>query len=131
MRTVLKTLLAVAGIALAAQAGAQVRMFSERGFNGQEFSVTGPMRNLDGTGFNDKAESMIIEHGRWQVCEDAYFHGRCVTLRPGEYASLGRMGLKDRVSSLRPVENYGRNDRYGYNDRYDRDRYGYNEYDRR
>jgi len=130
MRTVLKTLLAVAGIAMATQAGAQVRMFSERGFNGQEFNVTGPMRNLDRTGFNDRAESMIVEHGRWQVCEDAYFRGRCVTLRPGQYASLGRMGLKDRVSSIRPIESYGRNDRYeryGYNDN---DRYGYNDYRR-
>jgi hypothetical protein len=123
MRTALKTLLAVAGVALATQAGAQVRMFSERGFNGQEFNVTGPMRNLDRTGFNDKAESLIVQHGRWQVCENAYFQGRCVTLRPGQYASLGRIGLKDRVSSIRPIENYGRNDRY--------DRYGYNDYDRR
>jgi hypothetical protein len=123
MRTALKTLLAVAGIALATQAGAQVRMFSERGFNGQEFNVTGPMRNLDRTGFNDKAESLIVQHGRWQVCEDAYFRGHCVTLQPGEYPSLGRIGLKDRVSSIRPIENYGRNDRY--------DRYGYNDWDRR
>jgi hypothetical protein len=123
MRTVLKTLLAVAGIALATQAGAQVRMFSERGFNGQEFNVTGPMLNLDRTGFNDKAESLIVQHGRWQVCEDAYFRGHCVTLQPGEYPSLGRIGLKDRVSSIRPIENYGRNDRY--------DRYGYNDWDRR
>jgi hypothetical protein len=123
MRTALKTLLAVAGVALATQAGAQVRMFSERGFNGQEFNVTGPMRNLDRTGFNDKAESLIVQHGRWQVCEDAYFRGHCVTLQAGEYPSLGRIGLKDRVSSIRPIENYGRNDRY--------DRYGYNDYDRR
>jgi hypothetical protein len=130
MRTVLKALLAVAGIVLATQAGAQVKMFSERGFNGHQFDVNGPMRNLDRTGFNDKAESLIVEHGRWQVCENAYFQGRCVTLQPGQYGSLGRMGLKDRISSIRPIENYGRNDRdrYGYNEY---DRRGYNDYDRR
>ena len=51
---------------------------------------------------------MVVSGGRWEVCEDARFEGRCVVLRPGRYPSLAAMGLNDRVSSVRSV---GRNDR--------------------
>jgi uncharacterized protein YcfJ len=44
-----------------------------------------------------------VTGGRWEVCEDARFGGRCVVLRPGQYPSLSAMGLNDRVSSARAV----------------------------
>jgi len=114
MHAVLKSLLAAIGLALAMQAGAQVTFYSGEGFHGKPFTVDRPMWNLDRTDFNDRASSAVVEHGRWQVCEDAHFQGRCVTLRPGEYASLDRMGLNNRISSIRPVENYGRADERRY-----------------
>ena len=127
MRTVLKSLLAATGLALAMQAAAQVTFYSGEGFHGQQFNVDRPMHDLDRTDFNDRASSAIVEHGRWQVCDDAYFRGHCVILRPGKYASLDRMGMGNRISSVRPVESYGRAD-----DRYDRyaERRGY-DYDYR
>jgi hypothetical protein len=131
MHTLLKSLLAAGGFALAMQAGAQVTLFSGHDFHGRQFRADGTVWNLDPTGFNDKASSAIVDHGRWLVCEDARFRGNCVTLGPGRYPSLGEMGLNNRISSIRPVETYGyqggRYDRwhnYGYNDR--RDYYGYN-----
>jgi hypothetical protein len=120
MHTLLKTLLAVAGVALATTAGAQVKLYSGPGFHGQEFYVDHPMRDLDRTDFNDRASSLIVEHGRWQVCEDSHFQGRCVTLRPGEYPSLNRMGMDNKISSIRPVEQYGRADEYRYDRPWDR-----------
>jgi uncharacterized protein YcfJ len=47
-----------------------------------------------------------VHGGLWQLCEDSHFEGHCVTLRPGEYPSLDRMGLNDRISSARPAESY-------------------------
>ena len=34
------------------------------------------------------------------MCDDAYFRGNCVVLRPGEYPSLRRMGMNDFASGL-------------------------------
>jgi uncharacterized protein YcfJ len=59
---------------------------------------------LDRFGFNDRASSVVVDHGRWEVCEDARFEGRCVILRRGSYGSLRDMGLDNRISSVRPVE---------------------------
>ena len=103
MRGMLKTLLGVAGVALATQAAAQVTLYSNEGFRGRAFTADGMVENLDGTGFNDRAQSAVVQRGRWQACDDAYFAGRCVVLRPGSYDSLGGMGLSRRISSIRPI----------------------------
>ncbi len=107
MHTVLKSLLAATGLALAMQAAAQVTFYSGEGFHGRQLNVDRPMWDLDRTEFNDRASSAVVQSGGWQVCEDARFQGHCVVLRPGEYASLDRMGLNDRISSVRPVNSYG------------------------
>ena len=112
MHAMLKGLLAVGGLALAMQAGAQVTLFSGYDFHGRQLTVDRTMWDLDRTNFNDRAASLIVDRGRWQVCEDARFQGRCVTLRPGRYGSLDRMGLDKRISSIRPLETYGRAQRY-------------------
>src|SRR5438067_12256569 len=61
------------------------------------------MWDLDRTDSNDRASSAVVRGGRWQACEDDHFPGRYVTLRPGDYPSLDRMGMNDRISSVRPV----------------------------
>lgn len=110
----LKAAIGVAGLMAATTAAAQVTLYSHDDFRGQQFTANGRVHNLDRLGFNDRASSVVVNGGDWQVCEDADFRGRCVILRPGEYPSLDRMGLQNEISSLRPVEG-----RYGYNDRYD------------
>ena len=112
----LKAALGVAGVAFATTAGAQVTLYSHENFHGEQFTVNGPVRNLERAGFNDRASSVVVDGGDWQVCDDARFNGRCVVLRPGEYPTLDRIGLDNEISSIRPVEG-----RYGYNeDRGDR-----------
>lgn len=110
----LKAAMGVAGLAIATTAAAQVTLYSRDDFHGEQFTANGTIRNFDRTGFNDRASSAIVDGGNWQVCSDAYFHGHCVVLQPGEYPSLDRFGLQDRISSVRPV-----GERYGY---YDHDR---------
>jgi uncharacterized protein YcfJ len=53
---------------------------------------------------------VVVDRGRWEVCEDARFAGRCVVLRRGSYDTLAGMGLNDRISSARPVADRGHYD---------------------
>jgi len=96
--------LGVAGLALAAQAGAQVTFYQGDGFRGRSFTADRPYGDLERQGFNDRASSAIVNGGTWQVCEDARFNGRCVVLQPGQYDSLAAMGLDNSISSVRPMD---------------------------
>jgi uncharacterized protein YcfJ len=103
MNTFLKCALAVATVAMAAQAGAQVIFHEREGFQGRTFTTERPVRNFERYGFNDRASSVVVLRDRWEVCSDAQFSGRCVVLRPGRYESLAAMGMNDRASSARLV----------------------------
>jgi uncharacterized protein YcfJ len=103
MKKLLVTTLGVGAALLAPLAAAQVTLYEQEGFRGHTFSVNGPMYNLANYGFNDRASSMIVDRGDWQVCEDSNFRGQCIVLRPGQYPSLGTMGMSNRISSLRRV----------------------------
>jgi len=99
-----KTVLAAAALLCAAQASAQVTLYEHDGFRGRAFTADRPVWNLQRFGFNDLASSVVVDRGRWEVCEAPRFEGRCVVLRRGSYESLSRLGLNDRISSIRPVD---------------------------
>ena len=103
MRQRLSLLLGCVAAAAAFQASAQVRLFEHDGFAGRSVNVGQPVRDMTRLGFNDKASSVVVRGGRWTLCEQARFTGRCANLRPGRYPSLSAMGLNDRVSSVRPA----------------------------
>ena len=103
MNALLKSALALATAALASQAVAQVTFYENDGFAGRSFTTDREVGNFERIGFNDRASSALVVGGPWEVCDDAGFGGRCVVLRPGRYASLGAMGLNDRISSVRTV----------------------------
>jgi uncharacterized protein YcfJ len=104
MVTTFQTAFAAALITLASQAVAQVTFYEGEAYRGRAFTTANAVPNFQRQGFNDRASSVVVERGRWEVCEDAHFRGRCVLLRRGSYDTLGRMGLNDRVSSVRPAE---------------------------
>ena len=106
MRTTLKMALAVAGLVGATQALAGVTLYDDEGFRGHTFAANGTVPNLAPTGFNDRAESAIVDYGAWEVCEDSGFRGRCVVLQQGSYPSLRDEGMIDRISSVRPAAGY-------------------------
>jgi len=103
MHATFKAVVAAAACALAGTAAAQITFYSGEGFRGQMYQATGPVWNFDRTGFNDRASSAIVDRGRWQVCEDARFSGRCVILTRGSYPSLAAFGMNNAISSVRPV----------------------------
>jgi uncharacterized protein YcfJ len=104
MNNKLRPLFGIAAVAFAAHASAQVTFYEGEGFRGRAFAVSGEVRNFDRTGFNDRASSVVVDRGRWEVCEDARFQGRCVVLRRGSYDTLRGMGMENRISSVRKVD---------------------------
>ena len=83
------------------QAAAELVLYEHDNFNGRSFSTRGRTDNLAQAGFNDRASSVVVRGGRWELCTDANFRGQCITLAPGSYASLRDMGVNDSVSSAR------------------------------
>jgi uncharacterized protein YcfJ len=100
----LKSAMGAVAVFLASQAMAQITFYEHDGFQGQAFSTDRPVRDFQRRGFNDRASSVVVDRGRWEVCEDANFQGRCMVLRRGSYDSLSQFGMNDRVSSVRPVD---------------------------
>ncbi|MDO8178626.1 MAG: beta/gamma crystallin-related protein [Undibacterium sp.] len=109
MNTTLKIALAAAVMTLSAQAMAQITFYEHDGWRGRTFAANGEVRDFSRAGFNDRASSVVVDRGQWEVCDDARFGGNCMVLRRGSYQSLSSMGMNDRISSARPV---GRRDRY-------------------
>lgn len=104
MNLKLKSTLAIAAMVLGTQAMAQVTFYEGEGFRGRAFTTDKRIGDFARFGFNDRARSVVVDSGRWEVCEDSRFEGRCVVLRRGSYDSLQRMGLTDSISSVRPLE---------------------------
>ena len=78
-----------------------VQLFKDANFAGESRSFTGTVPSLRGTGFNDRAGSMVVNAGEWELCSEAGYSGSCMTVGPGSYASLG--GLSKSLSSMRRI----------------------------
>ncbi|CAG0957898.1 hypothetical protein BURK1_00553 [Burkholderiales bacterium] len=90
-----------------ASAAQDIIFFEYADFNGRRVSASNSVSDLANSGFNDRASSMVVRSGTWQVCTESYFRGRCVTLNPGEYRNLGQIGLANQISSARQVGGQG------------------------
>ncbi|MEO5934883.1 MAG: beta/gamma crystallin-related protein [Duganella sp.] len=102
--------------AAAAHAG-EITLYTHANFGGPAITVRETVTDLVPEGFNDRTSSVRIRSGRWQLCENANFDGRCIVLGPGEYRVLE--GFNDVLSSLREVGDgdAGRGDRGDRGDR--------------
>ena len=84
---------------------ARAVLFEGPNFQGRSFQIGGDtVRNLDRTGFNDRARSLQVSGGYWIFCSDAEFEGDCQTFGPGDYRDLPG-ALDRRISSGRRVSN--------------------------
>jgi len=77
-------------------------LFARRSWRGASSPVYGPTPDLGRSGLNDRVRSIQLDRrsGPWLVCSDAYYRGRCVTIRES-VSDTRRLGL-DGISSLRP-----------------------------
>lgn len=98
----LKSAFALAAIVVAGHAAAQITFYEGEDFHGRVFAAKQATPDFRRIGFNDKASSVVVDRGRWEVCEDVGFRGRCAVLQRGNYDSLRSIGFNDRISSVRP-----------------------------
>jgi uncharacterized protein YcfJ len=104
MKHLTRILLGACAALLGAQAGAQVTFYEGGDFHGRAFGTDRNESDLRKEGFNDRASSVIVDRGMWEVCEDPGYRGRCVLLREGSYDSLKRMRINNEISSARRVD---------------------------
>lgn len=98
-----RTVLAVIALLSPAIAAAgEITLWEGEDFVGRSMTLRGPAVNLADFGFNDRAMSVLVRSGSWEICTDVGYRGNCRTLTPGEYRRLGPM-FRDRVSSTREV----------------------------
>lgn len=86
-------------------AAAEITFYEYPGFAGQSITLRGYTANFAQAGFNDRASSIVVRSGTWQVCTDAEFQGECATLSRGEYRTLDSR-FDGRLSSARDVASY-------------------------
>jgi hypothetical protein len=77
---------------------ARIRLFEYANFGGRSIWLDRDNANFDRLGFNDRAESVIVEGGAWRLCSDANGDGQCRAFRPGQYPVLPPE-LSNRISS--------------------------------
>ena len=74
-------------------------LYDEPGFRGSSYTVD---RAEDRIPFADRAESLRVINGSWEVCEEEDGRGRCEVFSSDE-PDLSRYGLRNRIVSVRPI----------------------------
>lgn len=87
------------------QPPAAIALFSGADFYGEVREAFDPFPSMHDLAFNDRARSVAVLAGQWELCEHANFTGRCVFIRE-DVADLSWFGLTGRVSSIRPIFEY-------------------------
>tara|TARA_R110001606_G_scaffold29527_4_gene91970 strand:+ start:1863 stop:3452 length:1590 start_codon:yes stop_codon:yes gene_type:complete len=100
---------ATAGVAAAqyddVQDEAALILFGGENYTGSAVNVFDPIYSLPDIQFNDRARSVAVLSGAWELCEHSDFTGRCVFLRE-DVPDLRYYGLEGQVSSVRPIYEY-------------------------
>lgn len=109
MQKLVKTALAVSALVLGSQAMAQIVMYEGESYRGRSVVVDRDMRNLDRRGMGT-ARSIVVERGRWEVCTEPRFQGKCAVVRRGNYPNLRGTVLEANISSIRRANDRRRYD---------------------
>lgn len=110
-------------------------LYSGANYSGEVREIYDPIHALPNLYFNDRARSIAVLAGQWEVCQHSDFTGRCVFLRY-DVPDLAWYGLAGELSSVRPVYEYTDaehglmfvRDNNGYIRYVDDERYGYDTY---
>lgn len=119
-RLVLCAAMAVSSFGFAAAVHAQGRpqiiLYQEDNFRGNQLRLDGENARLKLDRFDDRASSVRVISGTWELCDDDVFKGRCITVSRDE-PKLDRLGMDDRISSARPLSRRDNNRRDDRRDR--------------
>lgn len=78
-----------------------VVLFEHRDFGGDSRPIRGDEPDLSRLGFNDRVSSLKVFRGRWELCEHAYFQGRCWVYDYDAHVLPNKQN--DRFSSIRRI----------------------------
>jgi len=83
--------------------GGSIALFSRPSYRGRGVTLNRNMPDLDAVGFNDRASSLIVSKGTWELCSEGGYGGNCQVFEPGRYADLGPLARD--ISSARLLRN--------------------------
>lgn len=81
-------------------ASGAIVLYEHGDYQGRELALTAASGNLSNQGFNDMVSSVDVLGGRWELCTDNEYGGRCVTFGVGRH-NIER-AMNDRITSVRP-----------------------------
>lgn len=84
-----------------------IAIYSRAGYRGRGITLERNTPDFEGVRFNDRASSLVVRKGTWELCSDDGYRGTCQVFAPGRYADLG--SLTNEVSSARMLRS--RNER--------------------
>jgi hypothetical protein len=90
------------------QAGPSITLYDLPNYQGASRSYDRSVDNRADLGLNDRAQSARVA-GRWQICQDANFRGRCTEVS-GDVPNLATIGMTAAISSFQSLD---RGDNYG------------------
>ncbi|MDO8902256.1 MAG: beta/gamma crystallin-related protein [Phenylobacterium sp.] len=79
-------------------------LFDQPNFQGRQTTIYGLATNLP-RDWNDKTMSARFQ-GRWRVCEDSDFRGRCQDVT-GDVPNMNSLGMAERITSLQAYSGAG------------------------
>ncbi len=98
----LKIVLSLCVACLVEPVGAgELTLYARADFVGRELTLRDATPNLRALGFPDRAASLVVRSGRWELCVGAGFRGDCAVFGRGEYRKLDRFA--GAVASAREV----------------------------
>ncbi len=102
--TIRHRLTALAALIFAGAAGTasaqEIILYDQPNFQGQSLTINRATSDLSAMRFNDRASSLRVVSGQWELCVDAHFSGGCF-IYSGQEAHLGR--YDNIFTALRPV----------------------------
>ena len=77
----------------------EIVLYDRTGFSGRSMTFTRPAGSLGS--FDNRAASIEVRSGRWELCDQSSFRGRCVVVTRS-VGDLDTLGMRGRVLSVRP-----------------------------
>ena len=93
-------------VAAAAVAQPMIILYEHAGYTGESITYEGTVSDLRASRWNDKATSLRVIRGSWEICRHPGF-GECELLfdgGTGELPNLNAVNWNDRISSLRAFQ---------------------------
>jgi Beta/Gamma crystallin len=85
----------------------RITLYEGPDFQGHYVTTNDSMAIVGNPAFANSPGSLVVSEGAWEACTDAYFHGRCVQLLPGEYPKVNA-NLNGPIGSVRQISDLER-----------------------